>query len=208
VSEHGAGPDATDTTELDGVVDCLPLVHHTVRPEWIDYNGHMSEAFYVLVFGYATDAMMIETGLHAGYRESTGCSLYTVEAHIRYLNDVPEGARLAVRTRVLGADAKKLRFAHELFVVADPHPTEGVEGTESAKGIEDPSPATLPTEAEPVATTELLALHVDQQAGRAAPFPQRIRERLVSLTEDAPAWAGRSIVEVPAPPAQVASRRS
>ncbi|NEE34610.1 thioesterase, partial [Streptomyces sp. SID7982] len=55
----------------------LPLFHRTVRPEWIDYNGHMSEAFYVLVFGYATDAMMIETGLHAGYRESTGCSLYT-----------------------------------------------------------------------------------------------------------------------------------
>ncbi|MFI0977131.1 thioesterase family protein [Streptomyces sp. NPDC021093] len=165
---------------MDGVVDCLPLVHHTVRPEWIDYNGHMSEAFYVLVFGYATDAMMIETGLHAGYRESTGCSLYTVEAHIRYLSDVAEGARLAVRTRILGADAKKVRFAHELFVVADGHP------------------ATLPTEAEPVATTELLALHVDQAVGRAAPLPERIRERLVSLTEDAPAWAGRSIAEVPA----------
>ncbi|MFJ6695131.1 thioesterase family protein [Streptomyces sp. NPDC091272] len=183
---------------MDGFVDCLPLVHHTVRPEWIDYNGHMSEAFYVLVFGYATDAMMIETGLHAGYREATGCSLYTVEAHIRYLSDVPEGARLAVRTRVLGADAKKVRFAHELFVVADARPSEGIEGTESAKGIEDPSPATLPTEAEPVATTELLALHVDQAVGRATPFPETVRARLASLTEDAPIWAGRSIVEVPA----------
>ncbi|MEU8887858.1 thioesterase family protein [Streptomyces sp. NPDC048442] len=169
---------------MDGVVDCLPLVHHTVRPEWIDYNGHMSEAFYVLVFGYATDAMMIETGLHAGYRESTGCSLYTVEAHIRYLSDVPEGARLAVRTRVLGAGAKKVRFAHELFVV----------DTE----VSGETPGTLPTEAEPVATSELLALHVDRTAGRAAPFPERIRERLVSLAEDAPAWAGRSIAEVPA----------
>lgn len=163
--------------EADGTGDRLPLVHHTVRPEWIDYNGHMSEAFYVLVFGYATDAMMIETGLHAGYRESTGCSLYTVEAHIRYLNDVPEGARLAVRTRVLGADAKKLRFAHEMFVI---------DAAETA-------------ETEPVATTELLALHVDQQAGRAAPFPESVRARLVSLTEDAPVWAGRSIVQVPSP---------
>ncbi|MFD3514592.1 thioesterase family protein [Streptomyces sp. NPDC058657] len=159
----------------------------------------MSEAFYVLVFGYATDAMMIETGLHAGYRERTGCSLCTVETHLRYLSEVPEGARLAVRTRVLGADVKKVRFAHELFIVADAHPIEGIEGTESAKGIEDPSPATLPTEAEPVATSELFALHVDQRAGRATPFPESIRERLVSLTEDAPAWAGRSIAQVPAP---------
>ncbi len=156
----------------------LPLLHRDVRAEWIDYNGHMSEAFYVLVFGYATDTMMIETGLHAGYRESTGCSLYTVEAHVRYLSDVPEGAHLAVRTRVLGADAKKARFTHEMYVV------EGA-------GAE-PAP-----DAAPVATTELLALHVDQNAGRAVPFPDEIRAHLTARAEPAPEWAGRSITEVP-----------
>ncbi|MFK4068354.1 thioesterase family protein [Streptomyces sp. NPDC029674] len=156
----------------------LPLFHRTVRPEWIDYNGHMSEAFYVLVFGYATDAMMIETGLHAGYRESTGCSLYTVEAHVRYLDDICEGSHLAARTRILGADAKKARFTHEMYVVGD----EGAE----------PAP-----DATPAATTELLALHVDQNAGRSAPFPDEIRDHLTALTEPAPEWAGRSIAEVP-----------
>ncbi|MFJ2768633.1 thioesterase family protein [Streptomyces sp. NPDC087300] len=160
------------------MTDALPLLHRQVRPEWIDYNGHMSEAFYVLVFGYATDAMMIETGLHAGYRESTGCSLYTVEAHIRYLNDVPEGAHLAVRTRILGADAKKARFTHEMYVV-------------------DEAEAEPSTDATPVATTELLALHVDQNAGRTTPFPDEIRDQLTGLTETAPDWAGRSIAEVP-----------
>ncbi|MEV8314323.1 thioesterase family protein [Streptomyces sp. NPDC059900] len=156
----------------------LPLFHRTVRPEWIDYNGHMSEAFYVLVFGYATDAMMIETGLHAGYRESTGCSLYTVEAHIRYLDDVAEGAHLAVRTRILGADAKKARFTHELYVVEEPD-------------------TDIAPDATPVATTELLAIHVDQNAGRSTPFPDEIRDHLTSLTEPAPKWAGRSIGPVP-----------
>ncbi|WP_372344507.1 thioesterase family protein [Streptomyces sp. KL116D] len=155
----------------------LPLLHRTVRPEWIDYNGHMSEAFYVLAFGHATDALMIETGLHSGYREETGCSLYTVESHIRYLRDVPEGAHLAIRTRMVGAAAKKARFTHEMYVVAD--------------DAADPAP-----DAEPVATTELLAVHVDQQAGRAAPFPDGIRARFTELTEPAPAWAGRSIAHV------------
>ncbi|MEU4995694.1 thioesterase family protein [Streptomyces sp. NPDC021622] len=158
----------------------LPLLRRTVRPEWIDYNGHMSEAFYVLVFGYATDAMMIETGLHAGYRESTGCSLYTVEAHIRYLNDVAEGSQLVVRTRMLGADAKKARFAHEMYVVES-----------TGEGAAEPAP-----DATPVATTELLALHVDQNAGRATPFPDEIRERLTGLVEPAPEWAGRAIATV------------
>ncbi|MEU6657757.1 thioesterase family protein [Streptomyces sp. NPDC046821] len=155
----------------------LPLHHSTVRAEWIDYNGHMSEAFYVLVFGHATDALMIETGLHSGYRESTGCSLYTVESHIRYLDDVPEGAELAIRTRVLGAAAKKARFTHEMFVV-------GAAGEQPA------------ADARPVATTELLALHVDQEAGRAVPFPDEILKRFTELTEAAPEWAGRSISEV------------
>lgn len=158
----------------------LPLFRATVRPEWIDYNGHMSEAFYVLVFGYATDAMMIGTGLHAGYRDSTGCSLYTVESHLRYLRDVPVDTHLAVRTGLLGADAKKVRFVHEMYATDAP---------------DDVPDAT----AEPVATSELLALHVDQQAGRAVPFPDAVRERLDGLVEEAPEWAGRSIAEVPAP---------
>ncbi|MFD8571432.1 thioesterase family protein [Streptomyces sp. NPDC059639] len=143
----------------------LPLFHETVRPEWIDYNGHMSEAFYVLVFGFATDALMDRTGLDAAYRESTGCSLYTVESHVRYLRDVPEGAPLTVRTRVLGAAGKKARFTHEMY----------------ADGPD------------PVATIELLALHVDQQAGRAVPFPDSLRDGLAALAEPPPQWAGRSV---------------
>ncbi|WP_142056156.1 thioesterase family protein [Pseudonocardia kunmingensis] len=88
----------------------------TVRPEWIDYNGHLSEPYYVLVFGDATTALMERAGMDAAYREATGCSLYTVEAHVRYLREVADGAALQVRTRVLGRDAKRLRLWHELHV--------------------------------------------------------------------------------------------
>ncbi|AXQ58736.1 thioesterase family protein [Streptomyces koyangensis] len=155
----------------------LPLFHSTVRPEWIDYNGHMSEAYYVLVFGHATDALMTGTGLGPGYRRSTGCSLYTVESHIRFLQDVPDAAHLAIRTRVLGAAARKAHFAHEMYVVG---------GSES-----EPAPDALP-----VATTELLAVHVDQRTARAAVFPDTIRHRFTELTEPPPPWAGRSIATV------------
>lgn len=155
----------------------LPLFQQSVRPEWIDYNGHMSEAFYVLVFGYATDAMMDGVGLDPHYREETGCSLYTVEAHVRYLREVGEGAPLTLRTRVLGVDARKLRFAHEMFEVEP-----------SADG-----PA--PDGAGPVATSELFALHVG--ADGTVPFPAGVRERLAGLVEEPPEWAGRAIGPVP-----------
>ena len=64
-----------------------------VRPEWIDYNGHLSEAYYVLVFGHATDAVMVALGHDAGVPGRDGTSLYTLEAHVRYLDQVPPGAR-------------------------------------------------------------------------------------------------------------------
>jgi acyl-CoA thioester hydrolase len=152
----------------------LPLFREAVRPEWVDYNGHMSEAFYVLVFGFATDTLMERTGMDAAYRKETGCSMYTVESHVRYLQDAPEGAQLAVQTRVLGAVGKKAHFTHEMYVVPGPRA--------------EPEP-----DSDPVATIELLALHVDQQAGRATPFPDAVRERLTALKEQVPSWAGRSI---------------
>lgn len=155
----------------------VPDHRAVVRPEWIDYNGHMSEAFYVLVFGHATDALMPRAGLDEAYRERTGCSLYTAEAHVRYLREVPEGARLTVRTRVIGVDAKKCRITHEMY-------------SGSPAGHE-------PDGGSPVATTELLMIHVDQRAGRAAPFPGSVRECLASAVEEPPEWAGRSIGPVP-----------
>ena len=87
-----------------------------VRPEWIDYNGHLSQPDYVLVFGDATTALMDIAGLGPGYRERTGASLYTVEAHVRYLREVGPDAELVVTTSVLSVGAKKVRICHELHV--------------------------------------------------------------------------------------------
>ncbi|BDH13644.1 thioesterase family protein [Streptomyces hygroscopicus] len=145
----------------------LPVFHQTVQDDWIDYNGHLSEAYYVLIFGFATDALMDAAGLDAAYRDRTGCSLYTVEAHVRYLHEVARGSELTVRTTVLGVDGKKLRLLHKMFVGA-------------------PSGA-------PVATEELFTLHVDQSAGRAAPLPDASRAYFAGALAPAPPWAGQGI---------------
>ncbi len=56
----------------------------------MDYNGHMSEAFYVLVFGYTTDALLDRIGLDTEGRERENVSIYTVEGHISYIEEVPK----------------------------------------------------------------------------------------------------------------------
>ena len=135
-----------------------------VREEWIDYNGHLSEAYYVLVFGFATDTAMEVLGLGEDYRAATGCSLYTVEAHVRYVQEVNRDAQLEVRTLVAGSAQKKLHLAHEMRV-----------------------------DGEIVATEEILGIHVDQTSGRATVLPEATRASAVEHTVPAPAWVGRSV---------------
>lgn len=140
----------------------------TVLPEWIDYNGHMSEAYYVLAFGFATDQVMESFGMGPRYRRETGNSLYTVEAHVRYLLETGEGAKLSMTTTVAGAGSKKLHLAHEMH-----------------------------TDGKLIATEELLALHVNSRTGRSHPFPERVadmigRYRLPGQLEP-PDWVGRAV---------------
>ncbi|SEO85467.1 thioesterase family protein [Amycolatopsis saalfeldensis] len=117
------------------------LVHRDrVRPEWIDYNGHLSEPYYVLVFGDATTALMDATGLDPAYRAATGASLYTVEAHVRYLREVGADAGLEVATSVLSVGAKKTRLCHEMRVGGELVATEELLCLHVAGGRASPFP--------------------------------------------------------------------
>ena len=115
-----------------------------VRPEWIDSNGHMNLAYYVVVFDLATDKLYAALGIGDAYREETGFSCFTAETHTLYEREVHLGEKLLVRTWLLGADARRVHYFHELFHVAS--------GERSA-------------------VQELMALHIDMRVRRVAPFP-------------------------------------
>jgi acyl-CoA thioester hydrolase len=122
-----------------------------VRPEWIDSNGHMNLAYYVVVFDLATDMLYTTLGIGDAYREATGNSCFTAETHMVYEREVRLGDRLRVHTWLLGADTKRVHYFHELFHVES--------GERSA-------------------VQELMALHIDMRIRRVAPFPD---ERRVAL---------------------------
>ncbi|WP_148570864.1 thioesterase family protein [Nocardioides caldifontis] len=104
------------------------LWREPVQHAWIDYNGHLSEPYYVLVFGHATDAVMEAVGLGPDYRAAHDASLYTVEAHVRYLAEVSAGSELEVRSSVIGATGKLLWIWHEMWVDGRLRATEEVLG--------------------------------------------------------------------------------
>jgi acyl-CoA thioester hydrolase len=142
-----------------------------VRPEWIDSNGHLNLAYYVVVFDLATDAFYAALGIGDAYREATGFSCFTAETHTLYEREVHLGDKLLVRAWLLGVDAKRVHYFHEMFHVES--------GERSA-------------------VQELMALHIDMGIRRVAPFPAERAAALQRAVQDyapatLPKGAGRRI---------------
>jgi acyl-CoA thioester hydrolase len=105
----------------------VTVVHREpVLDEWIDYNGHLSEPYYVLVLGHATDAVMDAVGIDEAFRAAEDASLFTVEAHVRYLDQIPPEAHLTVRSSVIGVTGKLLWVWHEMWCEGRLRATEEV----------------------------------------------------------------------------------
>ncbi|MGH3256120.1 MAG: thioesterase family protein [Streptosporangiaceae bacterium] len=85
-----------------------------VPPEWIDYNGHMMDAYYFLAFTEATEAFLDHVGLGAAYQARTGSGIYTAESHLCFISGVAGGAALTYGTQLLGHDAKRLHVFHQM----------------------------------------------------------------------------------------------
>ena len=87
-----------------------------VLPDWIDYNQHMQDAYYGLAFSYAVDHFQDCVGFDERYRIQSGCTIFVVEDHKFYLNEVKLGSELAIETRLLDTDKKKFILYSEMFV--------------------------------------------------------------------------------------------
>ena len=96
----------------------LDVLHTTVAAEWVDYNGHMNDAAYALVFSRSIDALMDRIGLDAAARKRTGLTLYTVQMMLHYFNEAREGDALAVSAHLLEHDDKRMRVWLEMISAA------------------------------------------------------------------------------------------
>jgi acyl-CoA thioester hydrolase len=153
----------------------LPQLEGVVLPEWIDANGHMNLAYYVVLFDQATDLLYDVLGLGPAYRDVTGNSTFTAETHTLYEREVRVGERVRVTAHLLGADAKRLHYFHEMFHAEGGHR---------------------------VAAQELLALHIDMSSRRVAPFPADLDATIQALVRarvgrPLPQGVGRRIAMLP-----------
>lgn len=99
--------------EIEDPAQTVPTLRRAVPVDWLDYNGHMTEARYLDAFAQATDRLMEIVGCDQDYI-ATGGSFFTAETHIRHLGEALMGEVIEVHTRVIAAGSKKMHLWHEM----------------------------------------------------------------------------------------------
>ena len=130
-----------------------PLDIHkaTVKPEWIDYNGHLNMAYYVLMFDNATDKFFDLIDLGIDYASRSLHSAFVLETHVTYQQEVSLDDRLRFTLQLIDTDEKRLHYYLEMF-----HVEHGFRAS----------------------TSEQIAMHVDLTERRSKPFPKVMKQQI------------------------------
>jgi len=144
-----------------------------VPADWTDYNGHTNDSRYGQLASEAGDNFLRSIGLNDDYLASTG-TFFTVESHVRFLDQTHAGDKIRVFLRLLSFDAKRLHVWTEIV-------------------REDGAIA---------ATAEYLLLHVDATHHKSAPMSEAMLATVsaIGATHAAlptPVGVGRKVGEKP-----------
>ncbi len=145
------------------------ITQSRVLPQWIDENGHMNVAYFVLAFDQATDAVYDSWGLGHDYPSVSGCSVFTLGMNVDYRSELFCDDPIRIDTELVDADSKRIHYFHRMY-----HGDTGVLA----------------------ATNECLCMNIDLESRKAAAFPDNIRSTLSSaLIDDAdrPEGFGRTL---------------
>ena len=119
-----------------------------VRPHQLDHMGHMNVQWYTEKFDEATWHLFSAVGLTTSYFRDAGRGMAALEQTTKYLAEAMSGDLLACRSEVLEVREKTVRFRHHM--------------------------RNAETDA-PVATSDLVAAHIDLRRRKACPLPDPVR---------------------------------
>ncbi len=129
-----------------------------VYPWHCDHMGHMNVMWYVGKFDEATWQFFTENGLSPKMLRDEQRGMAALEQHLTYQREALPGDVLEIYTRPVEVRDKTIRFAHEM--------------RDSATG-------------ELIATSELVAIHLDVAAREGVPLPNEVRTKLETLLTSA-----------------------
>ncbi|MDX2092638.1 MAG: thioesterase family protein [Kofleriaceae bacterium] len=124
--------------------DALITYRGTIYPWHCDHMGHMNVMWYVGKFDEATWNLFAQVGLTPSYLRNSDRGMVAVEQRISYRRELVAGDLVVIRSRLLEAREKSLRFSHEM---------RNSESDEIA------------------AITEVTGVHLDRTSRKSCPLP-------------------------------------
>ena len=136
----------------------VEIAQQSVRPDWIDYNGHMNVGYYGIAFDKASDVLLsMHLGVGVEYVEATGQGPYVLQSHQHYLNEMKLDEAFCVRFRLIDHDTKRLHLFGDMV-------------SRQSGNI--------------CATQEVMVMNVDHQTGRSAAYPDWAVQRFARMKAD------------------------
>jgi acyl-CoA thioester hydrolase len=93
----------------------IDVYEGNVLPEWIDINGHMNVAYYLLAFDLAVDALWSQIGITNDYIETTRGSTFAVESHITWQRELQEGEPFVITSQLIAFDEKRIHQFQRMY---------------------------------------------------------------------------------------------
>ncbi len=148
---------AADTSDMQGV----PVYEGTVLADWIDINGHMNVAYYVLAFDLGVDKLWHEFGITDEYIRTENGSTFAVESHVTYRNELKLDEPFVITSQVLAFDTKRIHQFMRMY-----HADDGYLA----------------------ATAEWMNLHVDMTVRRVSRWPEFILRGIERFVAEQGEW--------------------
>jgi len=126
----------------------------TVKPEWIDHNGHLNLGYFIIAFDEATDIVYEQWGLGLDYPDVSGCSVFTLGMNADYLGELFESEPIRITTQLVDFDSKRIHYFHQMY-----HGETG----------------------KLVARNECLCMNVKLDSRKSAPFPESVEAMLSTV---------------------------
>ena len=125
-----------------------------VYPNQLDHMDHMNVQWYTSKFDEGTWHLFSAAGVTSEYIRKNNKGMAAVEQTTKYKAEAMSGDLLVVKSKVLEIKDKTIRFIHCMY--------------DSETGTE-------------VATSELVAVHLDKKERKACSLPEHIKEKCVAL---------------------------
>ena len=135
------------------------LYFGTVKPAWLDENGHMNVAYYMSAFDDGGEVLFADPGIGWEYTRQQVGTVFVVSSKVDYLGELLAGDQFCVASRLINFNHKMLHVYYEISKQVANNPNKRHEFQLSA-------------------TAEILYMHISFQTRKSAPMPDAVIARL------------------------------